>query len=125
VLNCDFSGSSIKDAILKIVSFIVMKIKKGAPFKTLIKDIQNSKSVIFPTVTCTALRGCRCELADFVRVVNKSILFSAAKLTKSSLRSADIAGVDMRTVDFSGVEIFVWKMVNLMESIGFFIYVYK
>ncbi len=38
------------------------------------------------------------------------------------LRNADIAGIDIRQIDLSGVKIFSWQMEALIESLGVVVY---
>jgi len=62
------------------------------------------------------------EGANLTNTVFAPSQYDGLSIYKADLRNAEIAGVDVRAVDFSGVEIFEWQLVSLVENIGFVIY---
>ncbi|KOY60659.1 hypothetical protein AM629_18125 [Photorhabdus heterorhabditis] len=60
--------------------------------------------------------------ANLTNTIFSPLRYDGISIFKADLRNAEISNVDVRLLDFSGVEIFEWQMVPLMENLGFIIH---
>ncbi|EQC00144.1 MULTISPECIES: pentapeptide repeat-containing protein [Photorhabdus] len=62
------------------------------------------------------------EGANLTNTIFSPSRYDGMSIFKADLRNAEISNIDVRTLDFSGVEIFEWQMIPLMEEMGFIIH---
>ncbi|WP_218117394.1 pentapeptide repeat-containing protein [Photorhabdus luminescens] len=68
------------------------------------------------------LSGVNLEGSNLTNTIFSPSRYDGLSIFKADLRNAEISNIDVRALDFSGVEIFEWQMVPLMEEMGFIIH---
>lgn len=121
--GCNFELADFVSVVSKSVLFSSARLTKSnfkyADFEGVYLEKCDLSESIFVAVV---LSRANLEGANLTNTIFSPSQYNGLSLFKADLRNSEITGIDIRLLDFSGVEIFEWQMVSLMESIGFVVY---